>query len=204
MRPATVLVIAGVVCVWVSLSMVWLVVTAHRQRHVTQSGEDDYVAPTMSPSRVPSSQTLAPCPTPRVPFERPSVPPRQCHLAQAQAAGVADDAGYACLREQVVAATNCCPPWTPQFTCDECSGGCCAEYHVCVSCCMGKGTAFHKCSSQCRTSSKSLNRQGEYRDEKRHFCWSRNRLTERPPQPDAKNPQASTPAPIKWLKLTPT
>lgn len=197
MRAATALVIAAVLCVWISLSVVWLVVAAHRRGHETQLSEDDYVAPSLSPSIAPSSSTLAPCPTP---LQRQSTPPRQCHLAQAQAAGVADDAGRACLREQVVAETNCCPPWTPQFECGECSGGCCAEYHVCVSCCMGKDVAFHKCSSQCRTSSKSLNRQGEYRDERRHFCWSRSRPPERPV---AEKQQASV-APIKWLKLTPT
>ena len=200
MRPIIAASLAGVVVVWITLSVVWLVATTRRNSSVHYD-EDDYAAPSITPSIMPTPSPVSPS---RQPKQTPSPTHAlsQCHVAQAQASGVADDNGRTCARDQLVAETNCCPPWSPLYDCESCQDKCCATYHSCVSCCMSRpNKAFHLCSSQCRTSSKSLDANGRYSDEERHFCWAVQTPGEVRP---SKKPD-STPAPsgIKWLKLSP-
>lgn len=194
MRPVIIVIGVGIVCIWLTLSVVWLIIAAHRDRH---SVDDDYVLSSPSesvvPTRVPSPPVATPCPAP---FEPQSPAPRQCHVAQAQAHGVADEFGRACDRAELLDATNCCPPWSPLYSCTGCENRCCAEYHRCVSCCMGRtNKSFHVCSSQCRTSSRSLNKHGKYADKERRFCWA----SQVHPKKSPARPNPS----VQWLKLTP-
>lgn len=198
MRPILIVVVlAVVVCVWTVGTVVWLARTGTSR---LEAVDDDYVAP-VSPSPTPSPSSTASARVDVSPSVKPSRPPRQCHLAQAQADGVADDEGRSCRREEVVDETNCCPLWTSMYTCDGCEKHCCGQYHRCVSCCMAAKEPFHKCSSACRTSSQSLNKQGKYADEQHRFCWKQ-------PAPESERPQpkklATSPNPsVRWLKLSP-
>lgn len=201
MRPGLIVVVlTGVVCLWTVGTVIWLARTGTKRIEAV-ADEDDYVAP-VTPSPTPSlSESPTPPPAAASPSARPTRTPRQCHLAQAQAEGVADEEGRSCRREELVEATNCCPPWSSVHSCEGCDKGCCAQFHRCVSCCMGARQPFHKCSAACRTSSQSLNKHGKYADEHHRFCWK-----SLVPESEHPNPKklANSPKPsVRWLKLSP-
>jgi len=187
-------VVALATSVWVGCVIVWAIISHRHPRDIADEGDDDMKpswSSTPSPSpRIPSSTTTTPQPTPN------PIPLRQCHLARVQPAGVADDLGRACRDDQLVEETNCCPPWTSLYSCTDCDKGCCAEYHHCVSCCMGQPKkTFHLCSSTCRTSSRSVDVHGKYIDETHRFCWKTTKQS-------AKKAKASARPSMKWLKLS--
>ncbi|CAG2100867.1 unnamed protein product [Medioppia subpectinata] len=112
---------------------------------------------------------------------------------------IADDRGMLCHRKDVLL-SGCCDENsvnTKLYSCETCqSGGCCAIYEYCISCCLdpnkkpfltkivSKKTSdtfnvlmasitdhFELCLTRCRTSSASVQHENSYRDPKAKHCF---------------------------------
>mmetsp|Transcript_18250 Transcript_18250/g.25556 ORF Transcript_18250/g.25556 Transcript_18250/m.25556 type:complete len:183 (-) Transcript_18250:55-603(-) len=92
---------------------------------------------------------------------------------------VADDKGMVCPRKHLNVSSGCCLPWHNQtkiYTCDGClsSFHCCLDYEYCVSCCLSKNIenqledGFHHCKAVCRTNSRSVVHENEFRSPFKH------------------------------------
>jgi len=110
---------------------------------------------------------------------------------------ITDDKGYVCKHEALDRRTGCCKDQTRAFSCprEYCNttSRCCSIYEYCVACCMdpqknkirddlleitsdpiilgNRNDIFELCRSVCRTSSKSLHSQKEYRNDEIKHCF---------------------------------
>jgi len=114
---------------------------------------------------------------------------------------IADDQGYVCPRN-IVLANGCCDKNSTsslEFSCNGCknSTGCCGTFEFCVSCCMNPvnkeelmqvlneasalsnllllsvSDQFELCLAKCRTSSRSVQHENLYIDPHMKYCYSR-------------------------------
>ncbi|XP_050544011.1 SREBP regulating gene protein [Daktulosphaira vitifoliae] len=108
---------------------------------------------------------------------------------------VADDRGYICQRNDLLA-NNCCGITEKRYLCESCNtDGCCMVYEHCVSCCLdpqkkkllqkvlGKASEtfrilfaaindhFELCLAKCRTSSQSVQHENTYLKPNKH-CYT--------------------------------
>lgn len=109
---------------------------------------------------------------------------------------VTDERGFVCATTALDASRpGCCLPpidtGFERFSCETCdtSLGCCSTYEFCVACCLGpqnkapvdalrrvagdQRAEWHVCAAVCRTSSRSITGQRQYRDHSKH-CFASN------------------------------
>ena len=112
---------------------------------------------------------------------------------------ITDERAYTCLREEVE--FGCCANRENRYSCNTCDSSlqCCSEFEFCVSCCMSPSqapvvqailkrrntkdvgnsnillrsarTPFEFCVAKCRTSSRSVVFENQYRSNELKFCY---------------------------------
>eukprot|EP01102_Stenamoeba_stenopodia_P019469 TRINITY_DN7364_c0_g1_i1.p1 TRINITY_DN7364_c0_g1~~TRINITY_DN7364_c0_g1_i1.p1 ORF type:complete len:267 (-),score=37.20 TRINITY_DN7364_c0_g1_i1:396-1196(-) len=112
---------------------------------------------------------------------------------------ITDERAYTCLREEVD--FGCCANRENRYSCNTCDSTlqCCSEFEFCVSCCMSPSqapvvqailkrrntkdtgnsnillksakTPFEFCVAKCRTSSRSVVFENQYRSNELKFCY---------------------------------
>lgn len=132
---------------------------------------------------------------------------------------IADDKGQLCRRNSVDWSTGCCK-FKELEACLDCDpvSGCCAEYEMCVSCCLQPSnnpetqlaisprgankpetgyfsTTFDYCRAKCRTNSKSTVHENAYKSEQ-HHCFS---TADTPKEVKSTSAGANTPTKTKRI-----
>lgn len=121
--------------------------------------------------------------------------PQSCRNTVQGKEYIADDRGYICERNDLLA-NNCCNTTEKRYICDTCNAdGCCVLYEHCVSCCLdpnkrvlletvlGKASEtfrvlfsvvnnhFELCLVKCRTNSQSVQHENTYLKPNKH-CYT--------------------------------
>eukprot|EP01113_Clastostelium_recurvatum_P011673 TRINITY_DN15970_c0_g1_i1.p1 TRINITY_DN15970_c0_g1~~TRINITY_DN15970_c0_g1_i1.p1 ORF type:complete len:193 (-),score=16.67 TRINITY_DN15970_c0_g1_i1:157-654(-) len=127
-----------------------------------------------------------------------ALPDQHCRNTKQGAVYITDERGYTCHRNRV-RGTGCCPRAEQEegwgrYSCAGCSEAarCCNDYELCVSCCMNPNNRqllesvmmdmqeqpsssdqFELCMELCRTSSKTIHNEREFKSSFRH-CFGLN------------------------------